>query len=152
MRLRIARSSERLPSEGVAGFARRANEIALRGDVFKLKGNVSPLNHGYLGPSPFRCALSIIRELLATPDAMCRAIRFHSSAARRIYGRRHPPGHLQLAFRAAGVSLQDERERQFVGIERIAKIGKGSHQHVNFAQQLTKSERCAAPCQLEYVR
>jgi hypothetical protein len=99
-----------------------------------------------------RGALSIIRALLAMRGAMSCAIRLRSSAARRIYGCPHPIWNLELPFRAAGVSLQDERDRQLVRVERIAQIRKGPNQHVNFIQQLTKPERSAAGCQLHYVR
>jgi hypothetical protein len=63
---------------------------------------------------------------------------------------RLPPSELWLG--AMGVSLQDERDRQFVSVERIVKIGKGHHQHLDFVQELTEPGRGTAPCQLQHLR
>jgi hypothetical protein len=44
-----------------------------------------------------------------------------------------------------GASLQDERDWQFVSVERIAKIRKGHREHADFVQKLTEPGRGAAP-------
>ena len=50
------------------------------------------------------------------------------------------------------VSFQDELERQFVRIERVSKIGKGTHQQAEVVHQLAKPECGSSLGELQSVR
>lgn len=41
---------------------------------------------------------------------------------------------------ARGIAFQDERDRQRVEVDRLAKIGQRSNQHPNFVHQLMKAD------------
>jgi hypothetical protein len=88
---------------------------------------------------------SVVRRLLATSGATCSASRPDPPVGRVIGGGRDrlPPS--ELWFQAVGVSLQDECDRQFVSVERIAKIGEGHHQHLDFVHELPEPGCGAAP-------
>lgn len=51
-----------------------------------------------------------------------------------------------------GVSFQDECDRQRVRVDRIAKIGQGTDQHLNLIEQLTETNAGVSSCRLLFIR
>jgi hypothetical protein len=50
---------------------------------------------------------------------------------------------LRAPFHQPGISSEDERERQFVGVKGVVQIGKRSHQQMELVQQPSNSDRRA---------
>ncbi len=113
----------------------------------------APVCRASRGPSLILSPSCDSRRLLLLPGAPFRPVLLHPPADRLPGSRRQRfltpdrPG-----VGPAGVSRHDERYRQFVGVEGVTEIRKGTEQDVQLVHQLTNPERCATFREVEDVR